>query len=165
MDNELKALSLKDEINANHRECLRAGNEAIRHAYEAGRLLREVKGLVNHGNFGGWVGQFCDFTDRAARGYMTWMCGVLELPDPGIRPTPEADVIEAEADAYVAQLLEHWRTPLAGINEEKFFRPEYTSRWKVSYCIDAMLEHAVMHPILHRFQLLELMGEADQAGT
>lgn len=37
--------------------------------------------------------------------------------------------------------------------------PEYPSRWKTLYCVDAMLEHAVMHPIRHAFQLEELMGE------
>jgi len=71
MDNELKALSFKDEINANHRECLRAGNEAIQHAFDAGRLLAKAKGFVGHGNFGGWIEQFCDFSHQTANGYMS----------------------------------------------------------------------------------------------
>ena len=50
----------------------------------------------------------------AARGYMTWMCEVLELPDPQIRIPPEPT---------------------------------------------ALLEHAVMHPIRHAFQLEELMHQ------
>ena len=50
----------------------------------------------------------------AARGYMTWMCEVLELPDPEIRIPPEPT---------------------------------------------ALLEHAVMHPIRHAFQLEELMHQ------
>ena len=29
---------------------------------------------------------------RAARGYMTWLCEKLGLPDPGIEPPPEAPV-------------------------------------------------------------------------
>jgi hypothetical protein len=41
---------------------------------------------------------------------------------------------------------------------EEFSKPVYSSRWGVNYCVDAMLEHAVMHPERHRFQLLELMG-------
>ncbi len=32
---------------------------------------------------------------RAGRGYMVWMCEMLGLPDPDIRPAPEADAIEA----------------------------------------------------------------------
>ena len=55
VSNELKAISLKGEINANHRECLRAGNETIQHAVQAGELLLQVKSLVPHGQFEKWV--------------------------------------------------------------------------------------------------------------
>jgi len=34
-----------------------------------------------------------------------------------------------------------------------FDRPEHESRWGVKDYVDAMLEHAVMHPIRHAFQL------------
>ena len=94
---------------------------------------------------------------RAGRGYMTWMCECLELPDPEIRATPEVDVVESEADAYLEHLLERWRLPLRDVAEEQFDRPEYKSRWGTLYCIDAMLEHAVMHPIRHAHQLERLM--------
>ncbi|NQT33692.1 hypothetical protein HQ587_00770 [bacterium] len=94
---------------------------------------------------------------RASRGYMTWICKVLELPDPKIRPTPEADVIEAEADEYLKHLIDRWRRPLADVPEERFYEPAYKSHWGSDYCIDSMLEHAVMHPIRHSFQLEELM--------
>jgi uncharacterized damage-inducible protein DinB len=94
---------------------------------------------------------------RAARGYMTWMCNQLNLPDPEIEKTPEADLIEIKAAEYVSHLLEQWRLPLVDISEEKFHTPTYTSRWGVAYCIDAMLEHAVMHPIRHEFQLRNLI--------
>jgi len=94
---------------------------------------------------------------RAARGYLVWMCEVLELPDPEIDPTPEANGIEREAENYIDHLLAQWRDPLADVPEKLFYKPEYLSRWKVKYCIDAMLEHAVMHPIRHQFQLTRLM--------
>ena len=96
---------------------------------------------------------------RAARGYMNWMCNKLDLPDPEIRPVPKADIIDNEANEYLAHLLDKWRTPLAEITEDKFYKPTYTSLWRVEYCIDAMLEHAVMHPIRHEFQLRKLMKE------
>ncbi|HKJ80406.1 MAG TPA: hypothetical protein VJ954_00170 [Ignavibacteriaceae bacterium] len=96
---------------------------------------------------------------RAARGYMTWMCDKLNLSDPGIKPAPEADVIEKEAGEYIEHLLEKWQTPLAGVEKDKFEKGTYTSRWGVDYCIDAMLEHAVMHPIRHEFQLRQLMTD------
>lgn len=93
----------------------------------------------------------------AACGYMTWMCENLNLPDPQISKPPDESVIEADADAYIAHLLERWRLPLAEVPEEAFGEP-YLSRWSVPYCVDAMLEHAVMHPIRHTFQLRELMS-------
>lgn len=94
---------------------------------------------------------------RAARGYMTWMCEKLELPDPGIEPTPAVELVAAQADKHLIQLLEKWRLPLVDIPEERFHAPVYPSRWGVDYCIDAMLEHAVMHPIRHGFQLMNLL--------
>ncbi len=97
---------------------------------------------------------------RAARGYMIWICKQLDLPDPEIRETPSLDIIEAEAENYLEHLLERWRLPLANIEERYFDHPVYPSNWGVSYCIDAMLEHAVMHPIRHAFQLQELIASS-----
>jgi hypothetical protein len=94
----------------------------------------------------------------AARGYMTWLCDVLELPDPEIRVPPEPTVLSAEAESYMEHVLEKWRTPLRDIGDDRLETPEYPSRWKTRYCIDAMLEHAVMHPIRHAFQLEALMS-------
>ncbi|MBI5059927.1 hypothetical protein HZB60_09155 [candidate division KSB1 bacterium] len=93
---------------------------------------------------------------RAARGYLSWMCEMLGLPDPGLPTAPEPAVVEREAEAYLEQLLTAWREPLAGVAEPRFDET-YKSRWGVDYCIDAMLEHAVMHPLRHRFQLEELL--------
>ena len=94
---------------------------------------------------------------RAARGYMTWICEVLELPDPEILVTPEPAALSQDPDGYMEHLLAQWRAPLQGLGDERLETPEYPSRWQTKYCIDAMLEHAVMHPIRHAFQLEELM--------
>ena len=94
---------------------------------------------------------------RSARGYITWMCDKLNLSDPKIEKTPESDIIESMVDEYVSHLLEKWRLPLSDVPEDKFHSPTYSSRWGVDYCIDAMLEHAVMHPIRHEFQLKQLI--------
>ncbi len=96
---------------------------------------------------------------RAARYYMVWMCKNLELAGPEIRPTSELDIIEAEAEGYLTHLVEKWQTPLSAVAEERFYKPEYPSSWGTKYCVDAMLEHAVMHTILHRVQLEELLAE------
>jgi len=94
---------------------------------------------------------------RASRGYMIWMCDKLDLPDPEIKAVPDADVISQEAEGYLEYLLDKWRTPLAGIEESRYFSPTYTSRWGVEYCIESMLEHAVLHPIRHEYQLRNLI--------
>jgi hypothetical protein len=95
----------------------------------------------------------------AAGGYMTWMCEMLALPDPGIRSAPDAAAMVSDADDYVEHVLERWRSPLRDVSSESLERPEYPSRWQTRYCIDAMLEHAVMHPIRHAFQLDELLKD------
>lgn len=94
---------------------------------------------------------------RSAGGYMVWMCEMLELPDPGIRLAPDADGVVLEAEEYMEHVLERWRAPLREVSNDQLETPEYASRWGTRYCIDAMLEHAVMHPIRHAFQLEELI--------
>jgi hypothetical protein len=59
---------------------------------------------------------------------------------------------------YLEHVLERWRTgPLLEISDDQLETPEYPSLWQTRYSIDAMLEHAVMHPIRHAFQLDELI--------
>lgn len=100
----------------------------------------------------------------AARGYMTWMCEVLKLADPEIRVAPDAAVLAADVDRYLEHVLERWRAPLKDVGDDRLETPEYPSRWQTRYCIDAMLEHAVMHPIRHAFQLEELMRTRSAVG-
>ena len=93
---------------------------------------------------------------RAARGYMTWLCEKLGLPDPGIDPAPDGLRVEQEAEGFIEHLLERWRLPLADIEEARFGATHKT-RWGEDMTLESMLEHAVMHPLRHRFQLEELM--------
>jgi uncharacterized damage-inducible protein DinB len=96
---------------------------------------------------------------RASRGYMTWICEKLNLPDPNIYSPPKINEIEKNAERYLEHLIERWRLPLRNIPEELFLNKAYTSRWGTDYCIDAMLEHAVMHPIRHEYQLSNLLDQ------
>jgi hypothetical protein len=91
-----------------------------------------------------------------ARHYMVWCCEVLKLAEPGIDVCPPIEVIDAEAERYLEHVLERWTTPLADVADD-LLEIAHTSRWGVEYCVDAMLEHAVMHPVRHAFQLRELM--------
>ena len=101
---------------------------------------------------------------RAARGYLTWMCEQLALPDPGIDAPPPVERVAGEADAYLEHLLARWRTALVDVAPERLEDRAYPSRWGTPYSVDAMLEHAVMHPIRHAFQLDNLLGEQAPAG-
>jgi len=94
---------------------------------------------------------------RAARGYMVWMCEMLELPDPAIEATPGDADVEAAAEAYLDHLAQSWSTPLAGVDAACFEDREYRARWGTQFSIDAMMEHAVMHPIRHEYQLRRLL--------
>jgi hypothetical protein len=93
---------------------------------------------------------------RASRSYLTWICESLDLHDPEVDPAPEVGAVAEKTDAYVAHLHKRWLRPLRHIPEERFGEV-YESRWGVDYCIDAMMEHAVMHPIRHTFQLRNLL--------
>jgi hypothetical protein len=96
---------------------------------------------------------------RSARGYMVWMCKHLNLPDPQIDEAPQSEIIVENAEKYINHLLEKWETPLSDVLPELFEDKVYKSNWGVDYCIDAMLEHAVMHPIRHEIQLKNLIAE------
>ena len=97
---------------------------------------------------------------NAAGGYLVWICEVLTLPDPAVRSAPDATVIERDADDYMEHVLERWRDgPLREVSDDHLETREYPSRWGTRYCIDSMLEHAVMHPIRHAFQLDELIND------
>ena len=98
---------------------------------------------------------------RCGRSYMVWMCEKLNLPDPKIDEPPALDEVGSKSEIYVQHLLERWRSPLKNITEPESEKT-FPSRWGVEYAIDAMLEHAVMHPIRHSFQLRELMTRGNK---
>ena len=92
----------------------------------------------------------------ASRGYMTWLCEKLGLPDPGITEAPAPDHVAREAESFLEHLLERWRVSLADVEGSRF-EAIHKTRWGEDMSLEGMLEHAVMHPIRHRFQLEELM--------
>ena len=96
---------------------------------------------------------------RAARGYLTWTCEVLDRPAPEIPAAPEEDRVAEEADRYLDIVLAAWREHLAWMPDDvEGSDKQYPARWKWPYTIDQMLEHAVMHPMRHRRQLERLMA-------
>ena len=93
----------------------------------------------------------------SARGYLQWICTQLELPDPGIERAPPPDRVSAEAAGYLSHLLERWRDPLCDVPREAYRKLGPITL--TSTTVEGMLEHAVMHPIRHTFQLRNLLAE------
>lgn len=94
---------------------------------------------------------------RSARIYMFRICQNLNLPAPDLRPVPEVENIAAQGDDYLSYLLEGWRLPLAEVTDQQMEPDSELYFAGMPYWADAMLEHAVMHPVRHEFQLRELM--------
>lgn len=96
----------------------------------------------------------------AAGSYLIWICEQLELPRPELERDPDPQGFAARADAHLEAVLAAYGTALRTVTEAQADEPAYLSRWGTPYCIDAMLEHAVMHPIRHTRQLERwLQGE------
>ena len=90
--------------------------------------------------------------------YLNWICARLDLPDRVLDDRPAIEGLAGRAEEYLELVLEAWSEPLAGLTEERAYAPAFVSSWGTLYCIDAMLEHAVMHPIRHTRQLQRLMS-------
>lgn len=76
---DVAAEKLIPEINANHRECIRSGREALKHAQQAGELLWKLKESLAHGQFEEVVEGRLDFALTIAKGYMKVSEGLPRL--------------------------------------------------------------------------------------
>lgn len=96
----------------------------------------------------------------AAGYYLKWICEQRGLSAPAIGKIPDAYALPSVADDHLENVLDAWRLPLATLPEEAFEAPEYAVSWGTHYTLETMLEHSVMHPVRHTFQLEELMTKA-----
>ena len=90
---------------------------------------------------------------------MGTVCANLELPDPEIDSPPSPEQIESRAQQYLEYVLGKWDGPLADVAEQRLSEPIFMWGEREIGCVEAMMEHAVVHPARHRFQLIELMGD------
>jgi hypothetical protein len=97
---------------------------------------------------------------RACRGYMTWLCEVLGRPEAVVADPPEPKDVAAKGAAYLRTLERAWEKHLAWMPSRVLDSPKvYTSRWGAPMTVEAMFEHALAHPMRHRFQLEELIAK------
>jgi hypothetical protein len=94
---------------------------------------------------------------RASRGYIVWICEKLNLPNLRVDIPPAIAEVENKAGEYLNYLFEKWRLPLVNVPESSFRGTSYKTNWGDDFCIESMLEHAVLHPIRHEFQLKNLI--------
>ena len=96
---------------------------------------------------------------RSCRGYLTWLCEVLHRPEPAIPDPPEAAGVSAAGAAYLGVLERAWRKHMAWMPSDVLDSNDiHTSRWGAPLTVEAMLEHALAHPMRHRIQLEELIA-------
>ena len=96
---------------------------------------------------------------RACRGYLTWLCEVLGRPDPRVPDPPEAEKVAAQGAAYLEVLAKAWEKHMAWMPANVLDSFDvYKSRWGALMTVEAMFEHALVHPMRHRFQLEELIA-------
>jgi uncharacterized damage-inducible protein DinB len=93
----------------------------------------------------------------AGRRFLVWTAESLKLPDPGVPEPPAAEQIGAEADRYMEAVLAAWGASLAGVEQAQLRDKRYPWSTLEMY-VETLLEHAVVHPERHRFQLEELLG-------
>ena len=102
---------------------------------------------------------------RACRGYLTWLCEVLGRPDPGVPDPPEPEEVAKKGAAYLEELERGWHKHMAWMpNEVLDSFVVHTTRWGAPMTVEAMLEHAAVHPMRHRFQLEELIEKVGKRG-
>jgi len=61
---------LAPRINEEHDACVRCVEQFASHAFKAGDLLIEAKGLVPHGQWLDWLAEHTDLSERTAQAYM-----------------------------------------------------------------------------------------------
>ena len=98
---------------------------------------------------------------RSCRGYLTWLCEVQGRPDPRVPDPPEPEQVAAQGGAYLKVLAKAWEKHMAWMpNKVLDSFTVHTARWGGPLTVEAMLEHAVVHPMRHRLQLEELVAKS-----
>ncbi len=97
---------------------------------------------------------------RAARNYLTWIGDCVKRPVRDLDLDNEQVSVARKGRAFLDEVLAGWRRHLVDLDDAELAPTMYKARWGDDYNIEQMLEHAVVHPMRHRFQLERLLGRA-----
>ncbi len=129
---------LAEGIRREHKACSAAAQTALDHAFEAGRLLLEAKALCGHGNWGQWLTENFDGSERLAQQYMRL---AVKRPELEANPQRVSDLSLREAIALVQEkkpapieMADEWR---------RLIPPEGVATWLEAPSGDyAFIEHS-----------------------
>ncbi|HTF58159.1 MAG TPA: DinB family protein [Planctomycetota bacterium] len=97
---------------------------------------------------------------RAARNYLTWIGEQLGRPVKDVDLEKDSLKIAPRVREFVAEVLAAWRRHLPAVEDADLEPATYKSRWGTPMSIEAMLEHAVVHPMRHRIQLERILKQS-----
>lgn len=107
---------LADRANAEHHAYEATQSAAVAHAIAAGEALHAAKARLKHGEWGAWVAENCEFSERTARRYMRIAAyrtrvadmdsvrAALESLAPKRKPTPEQRFLQQRWQALAKAL-------------------------------------------------------------
>ncbi|MFZ4539751.1 DUF3102 domain-containing protein [Propionivibrio sp.] len=122
-------MTTASQINHHHKlACIKAG-EAVGHAVEAGKLLLSVKASLQHGDFGAWLTNNLNVTDRTARRYMAAALG-KPLPVRAIKNDKLPPMIEAVKTDTVSVLEDAKTSPNQQALQQEHDAKRATVAWK-----------------------------------
>lgn len=133
--------TLADRINGEHRACERAVVSAVRHAIAAGEMLLEAKEIAGHGNWGDWLRENFEGSERHAQRYMQIASRKDEL-----NPTHVSDMSLRGALRELAAPVEPRRDEQETLEVYRELREEYGDR------LTAGLIRRVVRPRLERMR-------------
>lgn len=120
----------------------------------SGKPMPEAKGDADYES----AERLAAHVQRAARGYIMWMCEQLGRPITEIQRAQTPDDVWQDFDGFASATLVAWEKHAALITNEELAPEQFKSRWGEMYGIEQMLEHAVVHPMRHRIQLERVMA-------
>jgi uncharacterized damage-inducible protein DinB len=119
----------------------------------AGAPMPEARGDPDYQSRDHLVGHVA----RAARGYLTWIVEQVGRPVKDVDPETDSLKIATRVKEFMVEVLAAWRRHLSTVEDADLEPTTYQSCWGTQMSIEAMLEHAVVHPMRHRIQLERIL--------